>query len=363
MANYQILNPKPARVLVIVMRYLGDVLLATPLIRSLRLAYPDAQLDVLLYDNTAAMLAGNKDIDAIISTPLRANCKQYGVLIKRIFRRYDLVVVTQTGDRPFVYGLLAASIRVSVVPAKGLTGWWKRFFIQRWIEFDNDDTHTVLQNLKLADLLGIAKNFTVVPPQIDNSASVIPFTFLPDAYVVLHLFPQWTYKRWTLEGWLAIASYLNQLGFRVVLSGGGAQEELDYIANIAQQLPENTVNLSGRLSLAELTTIIAGAKLFIGLDTGITHLAAATAVPVIALYGPTNPVKWAPWPYGFAENNNPFNKIGCQKVNNINFIQGKAACVPCHKEGCEQHRQSYSQCLDTLSIKTITSVIDELLLA
>ena len=49
-------------------------------------------------------------------------------------------------------------------------------------------------------------------------------------------------------------------------------------------------------------TIIAQAKLYIGPDTGITHLAAATGIPVIALYGPTNPVKWAPWPSGYKQN-------------------------------------------------------------
>jgi heptosyltransferase-3 len=353
------LKPKPKRILVIVMRYLGDVLLATPLLRSLRIAYPDAQLDVLVYDNTAGILEGNNDIDNIIVTSLRISYRQYVVLLKRLFRRYDLAVVTQTGDRPFLYGLMAASFRIAVVPPKGMTGWWKRFFLQRWTEFDNEQTHTVLQNLKLLDLIGISKDFTLVPPQTDNTKSLNRFEFLSGDYVVLHPFPQWTYKRWTVEGWVEIGCYLRERGLKVVLSGGALQEELDYIAAIAQKLPADTVNLAGQTSLAQLSHILAQAKLYIGPDTGITHLAAATAVPVLALYGPTNPIKWSPWPYSFDQDKNPFSSVGCQKVNNVSLIQGKADCVPCQMEGCEQHRQSYSRCLDALSVEQVKFFVNQ----
>lgn len=361
MISYQTLDPKPARILVIVMRYLGDVLLTTALLHSLRCAYPAAKLDVLVYDNTAGMLEGNEDIDTIITTPLRVGYLGYLALLKRLFRQYDLAVVTQTGDRPFLYGLLAAPLRVSVVPPKTMTGWWKRFWVQRYTEFDNDNTHTVLQNLKLLDLMALSKNFTVIPPQTDDVDCLNQFAFLPDNYVVLHPFPQWKYKRWTLESWVEIACYLKGLGFRIVISGSAAQEERDYIAMIVQKLPADTVNLAGHLSLAQLAYVIARAKLYIGPDTGITHLAAATAVPVIALYGPTNPVKWAPWPFYFTQDKNPFKSKGSQHVNNVFLIQGDGVCVPCHQEGCNKNRNSHSKCLDNLSVASVKHAITQVL--
>ena len=67
MRNCQSLPLKPEKILVIAMQYLGDVLLTTALLHSLRQAYPDAQLDVLVYSNTAAMLEGNSDINHIIT--------------------------------------------------------------------------------------------------------------------------------------------------------------------------------------------------------------------------------------------------------------------------------------------------------
>ncbi|MEY3807819.1 MAG: hypothetical protein RI893_795 [Pseudomonadota bacterium] len=347
---------KPKKILVIAMRYLGDVLLTTPLIHSLRQAYPDSRLDVLVFSNTAAMLEGNSDINQIITTPNRPKFIDYFQLFRQIFRQYDLVFVTQTGDRPFLYGLLAAPFRVAIVPKKNTTGWRKRFFVQRWKEFD-DNTHTVLQHLNLLDLINIPRCFSLIPPQTNKAQLLTDLT----NYAVLHPHPQWTYKQWTVEAWVELGWYLHSLGLQLVLSGGPAPQEIDYVTDIAGKLPENTINLAGQVSLAQLATVIAQAKLYIGPDTGITHLAAATGIPVIALYGPTNPVKWAPFPFGYQENSNPFTKKGDQQVNNIYFVQGAGDCVPCDLEGCDRHQQSRSLCLDSLSPDGIKRLVPQLL--
>jgi len=347
---------------VIAMQYLGDVLLATPLVHSLRQAYPNSRIDILVYESTAAMLEGNRDVDRIITTPNRPQFADYRRLLPKLFRRYDLALALQTGDRPFLYSLLAAPLRISAVPPKKATGWWKRFFIQRWVESDNGDTHTVLQHLKLLDSLDVRRSFELIPPQPGDTRLLLErFPFLADntPYVVLHPHPQWTYKRWTTEGWITIGNYLAKSGYKIILSGGPAQDEMNYIANIADKLPQDTMNLAGQVSLAQLAEIINRAKLFIGPDTGITHLAAATGIPVIALYGPTNPAKWAPWPKNYRENANPFYKVGSQRVNNIILCQGKADCVPCHLEGCDRHRQSRSRCLDTLPPETVIDAIKQ----
>ena len=360
MKRYPALKKAPSKILVIAMQFLGDVLLTTPLIHSLKRAYPDAQIDVLVYKNTASMLEGNPDISHIIGTPNRPNRAEFFELVRQIFRRYDLAVVTQTGDRPFLYTLLASPFRLAAVPQKTMKGWWKRFFVQRWVEFDNQDTHTVLQHLKLLDLINVLTFSVLVPPQQSDNQDLFknfPFLTQDSPYVVLHPHPQWTYKQWTLEGWVEIAKYLQGLGLTVVLSSGPAQQELNYVESIQQQLSDNTINLAGQVSLAQLAVIIDKAKLFIGPDTGITHLAAATQTPVIALFGPTNPVKWAPWPFSYQQRANPFNRVGTQTVNNVTLLQGVGECVPCHLEGCDRHRQSRSLCLDNISVSQLQPLI------
>jgi len=356
-----VLKSAPRRILVIAMRYLGDLLLTTPLLHSLREAWPEAELHVLVFKNTAAMLAGNPDIDRIITTSLHPDRRENKQLCKSIFRRYDLAIATETGDRRYIYALLAAPQRVAFTPPRNAKGWWKRYFVQAWSEYDELKTHTVLSLLKLGHLLGIPENYTLVPPQLSDTHTISRTFSLPQNYAVLHCHPQWTYKRWTQTGWIETANFLAKQGLKLVLSGGPGQAESDYIAAIQAQLPAETINLAGKTTLAQMTHIIEQARLFIGPDTGITHLAAATGTPVIALYGPTNPVKWAPWPAHFSRPQNPFAKTGNQQVNNVFLIQGKADCVPCQQEGCDRHRQSHSRCLDTLSARPVIETIEKIL--
>ncbi len=310
------------------------------------------------------MLEGNPDIRQILTISNRPTLAEHAALLKRIFRRYDLAMALQTSDRAFWYTLLAASIRVNAVPPVQSKTVWKRYFAKAWVEFDDEYTHTVLQNLRLLASLNVPPCYELVPPRIHNDDFVQKNQQLLiglDKYAVLHVHPQWTYKRWTDQGWLEIGYYLRQIGLKLVLTGSATVEELDYIAQIACQLPEDTVNLAGKLTLAELTAIIEQAMLYIGPDTGITHLAAATGIPVIALFGPTNPVKWAPWPKGYTQFENPFHKVGDQQVTNVFLVQGQGACVPCYLEGCDRHRQSRSQCLDHLTSQRVKDTINKAL--
>ena len=103
--------------------------------------------------------------------------------------------------------------------------------------------------------------------------------------------------------------------------------------------------LDGRLSWPQLTALIGGAKLYVGPDTSVTHLAAATGCPTVALFGPTDPRLWAPWPrHGLSE---PWHDTGeVQRRGNVFLVQNALPCTPCQPEGCERHLASSSPCLD-----------------
>ncbi len=355
------LHTPPKRILIISMRFLGDLLLTTPLIHSIRQAYPKAEISVLVYKNTAAILEGNHDITHIITTPQQPTFSDYTQLFIQIFRKFDLAISTQTGDRPIFYSIFSASLRIAFVPKRNNKGWWKRYLFQGWAEFNVQGNHTILELLKLATLINVPSSFLVIPPNNPKPHKIFDALNLPNRYAVLHIHPQWQYKRWTREGWIKIADYLNSLSITPVLSGSPAPEELTYINSIEKYFPDNTINIAGQVTLAELTNVISKSQLFIGPDTGITHLAAATGTPVIALYGPTNPLIWGPWPFNYQKNKNPYQKTGNQHINNIYLLQGTSPnnCVPCQEEGCEKHRGSYSNCLDSLNLKHVINAIQQ----
>src|SRR5262249_47901906 len=92
--------PERPRILVITLRRLGDVLLTTPLIRTIRRGFPQATLDLLVFRDTAEILKGNPDVDNVVSMPARPSAWETLSLVRSLWRQYDLAVSTQAGGRP-----------------------------------------------------------------------------------------------------------------------------------------------------------------------------------------------------------------------------------------------------------------------
>ncbi len=347
------------KIIVISMRQIGDVLLVTPLLNSLRHAYPYAEIDVVVFQNKGEMLDGNPHINQIVEVAEKLNFYQHYQFIKTIFRRYDLAISTQTGDRPSFYAWLAAPYRVNVVPEYRLQNAWKYWIAQRWTIFDDKSQHTVLQNLQLVDLMDIPRYYQVIPPrtQDTNWQKLLPFDMVTTNYVVLHLVPRWRYKYWTVWGWKKLIDELVKLKLKIVMTGSQHPDELNYIQQVLGEQSHHVINLAGQLAFKQITVLLQNSKLYVGPDTAVTHLAAATGVPCVALFGPTNPVKWAPFPIHYNATDNPFLAIGSQQVNNVYLLQTQMECVPCHQEGCDRHVMSESRCLVELSADKVIEVV------
>ena len=353
----------PDSILVIVTRRIGDVLLATPLIRSLRLAWPAAAIDALVFAGTEGVLAANPDLRRVIAVSENAKEPSHLRTLFSLARRYDLAVSTLPGDRPTFTAWLAGRRRVGLL-LKGPKHFWKRLLLSRWAPFDESDTHTVLMNLALSDLLGIGRHNDVVvswsPADEQRAERLLP-GIRTESYALLHLYPKYRYKMWHREGWRDVSRWLSGRGLQIVLTGGGDSEELAYAEEILREMPSGTVNLSGKLTLGEVGFLISRARVYAGPDTAVTHMAAALGVPTVALYGPTNPVKWGPWPRGYGGAFNPYPRRGSRKVNNVTLLQGPGDCVPCHEEGCERHIESYSDCLLRLPASQVIEALQEAL--
>jgi len=190
---------------------------------------------------------------------------------------------------------------------------------------------------------------------------VLTFDFKAQAYAVLHVYPMYAYKAWRREAWVELAGWLNSQGMRVVLTGGKSAEEVAYVQSLMSLLPSDTVDVAGKLNLGGVAYLLSKARAYVGPDTVVTHLAAASGVPTVALFGPSNPVKWGPWPKGYDEDLNPYNLRGTQRVNNVVLLQGSGDCVPCMEEGCDRNIASLSACLQNLPAKSAIDALRELL--
>jgi heptosyltransferase III len=114
-------------------------------------------------------------------------------------------------------------------------------------------------------------------------------------------------------------------------------------------LPNDSINVAGKMNLSGVAYLLSKASVYVGLDTAVTHMAAATKIPTVALYGPTNPVKWGPMPNDLLlPGRSPYKRKGSQIVKNVFLLQGQGECVPCHEEGCERNIKSLSKCLQEI---------------
>jgi heptosyltransferase-3 len=340
-----------ARVLVVILRRLGDVLLTTPLIRSLKRAYPQATIDGLVFAGTEGVLAGNPDLAEVITMPQRPRLADTLSLGARLFRRYDLAVSVQTGDRPIAFALIAGRHSVGPVEPEGLASTIKRALLGRSYIRDRSE-HRVVDILRLADVIGIPALRDVVCPPPAPRPQVAP----AQPYAVIHAAPMFVYKRWTADGWGALAAALRERGFAVAATGAASDRAyLDAVWRDAR-----VVRLDGKLAWPELTALIAGARVYIGPDTAITHLAAAAGAPTVALYGPTDPRLWGPWPCGGLEAS--WQAAGTiQRRGNVWLVQNPLPCLPCQLEGCERRLDSHSQCLDELTVRQVLAAVDQAL--
>jgi heptosyltransferase III len=344
------LPPQP-RILVVALRRLGDVLFTTPLIASLRRAYPAARIDALVFADTAGMLAGNPDLDRIVAMPPARGTVTSLALALRLFKRYDLAVSTQSGDRPTFFALLAGRRHVGPIDA-GRRGELRRRALTRAVP-NRPGLHRLEEVLRLADAIGVAREPRLVCPQGAATRS-----FAAGDYAVIHAAPNFTYKRWTREGWRAVAASLAARGLTVLATGGPAPAERTLLDDVWGGMPVQRVD--GALTWPELAAFLAQARLYVGPDTSITHLAAASGCPTIALYGPTDPRLWGPVPAAGLER--MWEAAGTlQRRGNVWLVQNPLPCLPCQNEGCERHLTSFSRCLDELTPAQVLRAMDEAL--
>jgi heptosyltransferase-3 len=356
MAAIQALPPEP-RILVIAMRRLGDVLLTTPLVRSLKHGLPGARVDMLVFRGTEGILAGNPDIDAVTTVATRPSLADTHDLIHSLRRRYDLAVSTQTGDRPTFVAFVAGRRRAGLVPVEGGGAWWKRRVLHDHVAAD-PESHRVVELLQLARALGVPLKPELVPPGGAFAEAILPH----GRYAVLHANPLYRFRRWTDAGWRALAGALAERGLKVIATGGPDPAERAYLDALWSSAEPPVERLDGKLDWPQLAALMGGAAVYVGPDTSMTHLAAATGCPTVALYGPASPHVIGPWPIGGLQQ--PWARAGTiQHRGNVWVVQNPLPCLPCEKLGCEGHYLSHSQCLDELSARQVLIAVDQALAA
>ena len=294
----------PDSILIVNTRLIGDVILTTPLIQILKDAFPQAAIDFLVNRGTGEFLEKDPRVRKVIYSD-KWNKKSSGLAssyLLELFRRYDLAITLNTADRGAVAVVVAGRCyRVGFYQKdKPTASWLRKLLYTHPLEFYVDQ-HIVLANRQIAAALGLpcerlevklfwneSDQAKVISKLADNNLS--------DPYLVIHPFARWRYKYWEISRFCEVSDFLARAhGLQPVWTSSPDPEEIALLQTAATGCRIKPLLIPGTLSLNQMVCLLKGAALYIGLDTAITHIAASTGIPMVALYGPTELWRWHPW--------------------------------------------------------------------
>lgn len=346
------------RALVIKLRHHGDVLLSSPVFSVLKRYAPQAEIDALVYDDTAPMLTLHPDISEVhridrewkelgAFAQLRAEWHLLSVLRAT---KYDLVIhLTEHWRGAWLARLLGAKWTVGPALA-GRGKRWKNSFTHRYSHPRNALRHVVEANLDALRRIGIQpkageRRLLMVPgreAEAQVTGHLRNLGLDRDEFIHIHPASRWFFKCWPPERMAELIGRLQADGHAVLLTAAPGRAEFDMIEAIQRRLKKRVPSLVGQLSLKGMAALTAKAKLFIGVDSAPMHIAAAVGTPTVALFGPSGDQQWGPW-----------------GVPHRIVASAKHACRPCGIDGCGGAK--ISDCLTTLPVDQVYAAVQELL--
>lgn len=287
----------PARICLVRLSALGDVVLATALVQTLRNNFPGAHLTWITSGMTRELLGGLDGVEFItVPRPMRVG--DYLALRRTLRGRdFDVLLAAQASFR--------ANLVHACVPARRKIGFDVRrgrdlhgLFVGERIPYR--DEHLAEGFLAFAGALGVApgnyeRRLALPLGSTDHEAA----RALSGAgkYFAINPAASKPERNWRADRYAAVAEHVARTtGWRIVLTGGASPSEKALTDAVAAQLKAPALNLAGRTSVRTLAAVLAGAEGLLAPDTGPVHLAAAVGTPVIGLYAVARSALTGPWP-------------------------------------------------------------------
>ena len=330
-------------ILIVQTAFIGDVVLATPLIRALRESFPHAQIAALILPATGALLHNHPYLDQVFLYDKKG--RDRGL---RAFFAWTRTLKVCTFDLTLVpHRSLRSALLVhrSGIPRRiGFDRSAGAFLFTDVVPY-RTDLHEVNRNLTLLHPLGIEphpRRPELFPDEGDRLAvealleaqganALDPFIAIAPGSV-------WPTKRWLPERFGQVADRLLQEGFQVVFIGGSADRAL--CESIVRGMRHRPIIAAGRWSLLQSAAFLSQCTVLLSNDSAPVHMAVAMGTRVVALFGPTVPA------FGFA----PYGP-------GHTVIQRDLACRPCSRHGGRRCPQGHFRCMKEISSEDVLRVL------
>jgi lipopolysaccharide heptosyltransferase II len=308
----------PRSILIVLHGSIGDVTRALPLAGLIRRGFPNVKLSWAVEAPSFPLVEHYPAIDEVMVFDRRHWWRGIWPFLRGIrARQFDVVVDLQRHLKSGVIGFFSgAPIRVGFNKADGKEFNW--LFNNQFIEATGNAIPKISHYMKFAELLGIPSQpiewHFELPPEEEKRIDIL-LEKTGRQYAVLFVGTRWQSKQWFPRQMADCARFLwESHKLEVILLGG--KEDRRIASEVSNCYSERVHNLVGQTSLREALGVIARARVAVGPDTGLMHIAAAVGTPVVSLWGATRPARTGPY--------------GSEDL----VIQGRAACVPCYRRRC-----------------------------
>jgi ADP-heptose:LPS heptosyltransferase len=332
---------------------IGDVILLTPVIRTLREAFPSACIDVLIRPVTKDVLVNNPDVSNIVTcrVPWFMNkilLKDLILLIKDVIKirreSYDLIIDFRGDFRNIFFYLYLGGgrCRLSFDRSGGV------YLLTHVVDF-NEDIHAIDKNFSLLEPLGVTLTDRSMRMYVAENDRIALRNKLSDLdakghYLVgIHPGASSMTRRWPVERFAEVVNELSlKLPCKFYVSGDNSERELG--ATLGRYTDNKTYDLTGKLTISELAALLEKTDLFICNETGVMHLSVALKTDTISIYGPQLPEK-----YGHI---NEHSRILWKRFD----------CCPClHHYTCKKTNTPMALCLNAISADEVVQCALEVL--
>lgn len=331
------------KILVIDLAFIGDVILATPVLRALRGTYPKARITMLTIPLTAEVAAMNPYVDNVLVYDKRGEHKGFFGMFKiaKLLRRhsFDMAICMNFAVRGAIVAWLAH------IPERvGYDAQQASLFLTRVTSHEREGIkHEALNHLEVLHSLHLDTSDTSLAFRLPEAAKASlaqkrqQLRLAEKGYVLICPFGSYEKKNLTLDTAAQVTAHLAARMPVYLIGGKKEQAGLAQVA-FAADIPPSHV-LAGDLTLQELAVFLHEAELLVTVDTGPLHMAQASGCPVLAIFGPTDPVVWGP------------------RGKGSRVIYHHKACSPCWGKGtCNQNA-----CISDITAVEIMQAADELL--
>jgi predicted lipopolysaccharide heptosyltransferase III len=335
------------RVLVVRLRSIGDAVLSTPALHSLRRFLPDAEIDLLLEDWVAPLLENSPDVDRVVAVERGSLSSRLAVARKLRAARYDVAYNLHGGS--------TASLLVRASGARHRVGYASYGHARLHnhaaphpaVLWGQDCLHSAEQQLALVGWTGVpvtdrpASRLSVSGGARARLAERLRAAGIDSSRPVALFHPAAAFatKTWDAANFARVADEVARRGFAV--AAVAAPHESGILRALVTGARER-VTAFDDLPLAELAALAERAGLFVGNDSGVAHVAAALGVPSVVVFGSSNIAHWRPWTQAPAE-----------------VVREEMPCAPCPGYTCSEFAEP--ECIRRVSVERVLDAVGRVL--